>query len=271
MTDPEAAFAELAVNPTTSVGPLLDAVLADPARAADGRPRTIGVMVSSVDGHATVKGRSGGLGSPEDRLVFRGMRERVDALLVGPGTLNRERYSTVLDAHQREARRASGLPEEPPLATITRGFSLDPDLPLLHQDVVDTLIYTEVDPPAGVDGPRVEIVRLGRATPSAALGDLHRRGVRTLACEGGPSLLAALVADGLLDELLLTVSPQLVGGPDPLTILAGLPSVDPSADPVTAADPGVAATEPRALRLRGTWRGGDVLFLHYHLTDRRSP
>jgi len=253
VSDPDVAFAALTPGASIGAGAVLDAVLADAAPAVPGRPRTIGMMVAGVDGHATVDGRSGGLGSPEDRAVFRGMRERVDALLVGPGTLNAERYSTVLDPHQREARVAAGRSAEPPLATITRGLTLDPDLPLLHQSVVDALVYTEADRPFDV-GDRVEVVWLPAATPAAALADLHRRGVGTLACEGGPSLLAALVADGLLDELLLTVSPLLVGGVDPLTILAG-----------------DIADGPRAVGLRGTWRGGGSLFLHYHLTDRRSP
>ena len=80
--------------------------------------------------------------------------------------------------------------------------------------------------------------------------DLGDRGLRQVNCEGGPGLLAALVRAGVLDELLLTVSPLLVGGDDPLTMLHG----------------DLGGDGPHGLELRGTWRGGDVLFLHYHLT-----
>jgi 5-amino-6-(5-phosphoribosylamino)uracil reductase len=48
---------------------------------------------------------------------------------------------------------------------------------------------------------------------AAALATLHNRyGVRTLVCEGGPTLFAALVAERLVDELCLTLAPKLVGG-----------------------------------------------------------
>ena len=38
-------------------------------------------------------------------------------------------------------------------------------------------------------------------------------------CEGGPTLNGALLAEGLVDELFLTVSPLLADGPAPLTII----------------------------------------------------
>ncbi|MGX6448605.1 dihydrofolate reductase family protein [Patulibacter sp. S7RM1-6] len=236
---------------------VLDAIGADAAPAVADRPRTIGVMVASVDGHAAVGGRSGALGGPEDRAIFRGLRERADALLVGPGTLNRERYSTTLDPPQRAAREAAGLPPEPLLATLSRGFTLDEDVPLLHEPLTRALIYTEADPTYAVEEDHVEVVRLPRATGAAALADLAGRGVRTVNCEGGPSLLAALVREDVLDELLLTVSPRLAGGDDALTILRGALGPDDG-------------TRLRELALRGVWRSGDVLFLHYHLAPGGS-
>jgi riboflavin biosynthesis pyrimidine reductase len=232
------------------VAGLLDAIVADAAPPVAGRPRTIGVMVASVDGHVAVNGRSGALGGPEDRAVFRGLRSRADALLVGTGTLNAERYSTTLDPPHREEREAAGLPPEPVLATITRSFALDEDVPLLHEPLTHAVVYTETEPPYGVDDSHVDVVVLPSATPEAALADLAGRGTRRVNCEGGPSLLAALARDGVLDELLVTLSPLLVGGDDALTMLRGELGRD---------------GKPLPMTLRGVWRGGDVLFLHYHL------
>ncbi len=238
--------------PTAAV---LDAIVADAAPRAGralSRPRTIGVMVASVDGHATVQGRSGGLGGPADRAIFRGLRERADALLVGPTTLNRERYSTTLDPEQRQARIARGASPEPLMATITRSLALDDDLPLLFEEQVETVVYTESDERPAWQGERVDVVRLDAATPAAALADLHARGVEHVDCEGGPTLLAALAGDGLLDELVLTVSPLLVG----IGSALGGPL------PILHGDVG---TEPLRLRLRGVWESDEMLFLHYHL------
>lgn len=257
-------FCALQAGDASDASAVLEAILADAAPTVAGRPRTIGVMVASVDGHATLEGRSGGLGSPEDREVFRGLRSRADALLVGPGTLNHERYATVLDPPHRAARKARGQTPEPLVATVSRSFSLDQDVPLLHEPLGRTVVYTESTPPFTPDPERVEIARVLTATPATALTDLHRRGVRLVNCEGGPTLLAALVLDELLDELLLTVSPLLVGGTDPLTILRG--AVSAAGDPDDPTEPGT----PVPLTLRGVWRGGDALFLHYHLIPR-SP
>jgi riboflavin biosynthesis pyrimidine reductase len=255
---PEPAFRAFG-GPDRDLGvdALLEAVVGDPAPAVEGRPRTIGVMVTSVDGHVTVDGRSGGLGGSEDRAVFRGLRQYADALLVGPATLNRERYSTTLDPPHRAAREAAGRPAEPLLATISRSLSIDPDVPFLHEPLTRAAIYTEATTPFPVDAERIEVVRLPAATPAAVLADLDARGAELVNCEGGPGLLAGLARDQVLDELLVTVSPLLVGGLDPLTMLRG-----------ALGAPGAPSTLP--LRLREVWRGGDVVFLHYHLTPR-SP
>ena len=45
-----------------------------------------------------------------------------------------------------------------------------------------------------------------------ALGELADRRARVVLCEGGPTLNGQLVAEGLIDELCVSVSPTLVGG-----------------------------------------------------------
>jgi riboflavin biosynthesis pyrimidine reductase len=46
---------------------------------------------------------------------------------------------------------------------------------------------------------------------SRALDALAERGLHRVNCEGGPRLITDLIVAGLLDELCLTVSPQLAG------------------------------------------------------------
>src|SRR5207237_6078293 len=50
-------------------------------------------------------------------------------------------------------------------------------------------------------------------SPALMVPALVALGYRRLLCEGGPTLLARTAADGVLDELRLTTSPKLVGGP----------------------------------------------------------
>ena len=75
-------------------------------------------------------------------------------------------------------------------------------------------------------------------------------GLRAVLCEGGPTLNRALLADGVLDELFLTMDPQLVGGDAALRVLAGerLP-------------------EPHRLSLRWILRHGDEVLLRYAAGD----
>jgi riboflavin biosynthesis pyrimidine reductase len=52
-------------------------------------------------------------------------------------------------------------------------------------------------------------------------------GVRSILCEGGPSLNAALLAAGLIDELFLTTVGKLAGGAGALTIIGSAPIDEP--------------------------------------------
>ena len=85
-------------------------------------------------------------------------------------------------------------------------------------------------------------------TVEAVLQSLHADyGVRSVLCEGGPSLFGQLVRGGVLDELFLTLSPKLVGGEDELGLMRG-----PEPRRPRRAGPGA-----------GSWPDGDELFLRY--------
>lgn len=57
------------------------------------------------------------------------------------------------------------------------------------------------------------------------LRSLRREGVRALLCEGGPRLHGSLQAQGLVDELFLTIAPKLSGGGAPHILEGDLPAV----------------------------------------------
>jgi 5-amino-6-(5-phosphoribosylamino)uracil reductase len=75
------------------------------ASNATDRPYTVVNFVASTDGRATFAGRSGQLGDDGDRAMFHGLREQVDAVLVGTGTLRAENYGRVLGKQERRERR----------------------------------------------------------------------------------------------------------------------------------------------------------------------
>src|SRR6185436_20182008 len=76
------------------------------------------------------------------------------------------------------------------------------------------------------------LVRLDLAelTLTSALRHLSaEHGVRSLLCEGGPTLMGALLHERLVDELFLTLAPQLAGGGAGPTLTSGPPLPEPAA------------------------------------------
>ena len=61
------------------------------------------------------------------------------------------------------------------------------------------------------------------------LAYLHEEhAVRSVLCEGGPTLNSHLFAANLVDELFLTLNPKVLGGASALTIVAGRELVEPA-------------------------------------------
>jgi riboflavin biosynthesis pyrimidine reductase len=190
----------------------------DPATT---RPYVVVNFVASVDGHTTIDGRSRKLGDAGDRELFRALRERADAVLVGTGTLGTENYGRMLiQPERRERRAAAGRAPEPLLATITRGGTLPTEIPLFKEADSELVIFSPT-PPGRSDA---SIVHEPVTDLTQALHTLHdRHGVRTLLCEGGPKLFGALLRERLVDELFLTLAPKLVGGASGPAVVSGPP------------------------------------------------
>jgi riboflavin-specific deaminase-like protein len=203
------------------------------ARAHEERPWLIANFATTADGRAAVDGRSGPIGDEGDRELFRRLRTQVDALLVGTNTLRIERYGrAVRQPELREAREAIGLAPEPLLATVSRSGELPTDIPLFEEPDARVVIFTTADcPEPTAAAAQVELVRLdpGELTLTSALRHLRaHHDVRALLCEGGPTLMGALLGEGLVDELFLTLAPKLAGGGTAPTLTSGPALPDPA-------------------------------------------
>jgi riboflavin-specific deaminase-like protein len=229
-------------------------------RAAEGpgtRPYVLLNMISTADGRATLGGRSGAIGGAADRELFHGLRTVVDAVMVGGGTIRAERYrKLVRDERAVEARRRRGLAEQPLACIVSGRLALDSEIPLLADPGARVAILTSSraslphECRAEID--YVRATRDGLFDLPRALGELRKRlAVGTLLCEGGPHLNSQLLADGLVDELFLSLSPKLAGGDgtgEALRILSG-PELDP----------------PTTLELVGALEHDSHLFLRYRV------
>ena len=188
------------------------------------RPYVVVNMVATVDGRVTVAGRTAPISSVPDRQLFHALRTRVDAVMVGAGTLRIERYGRIVrDASRREQRRAIGLQADPLAVVISASLDLPSDLPLLQDPESRVVIITASDALLDACDAQVDYVRCDPVDLPAALARLRdEHGVRSILCEGGPRLNASLLADGLIDELFLTTFAVLAGGEGALTILGDM-------------------------------------------------
>jgi riboflavin biosynthesis pyrimidine reductase len=206
------------------------------ALAAGPRQRLILVAVASLDFAAAVAGRSKQLSSPADKALMFAWREAADVLLVGPRTLEAERYGSLLPPDSPRP--------WPPVATVSRSGVLDFERILRAKRPPELTVYGPVDPRGPVPWRPADDL-------AAAVRDLRTRGAQTIVCEGGPTIYAQLVAANLATDLSLTLAPALVG--------AGPSLFDP-----------VLRAPARPVRTVDVAAVGDHVFLHYDLSSQAS-
>ena len=198
------------------------------ANAPDHRPYVVTNFAITLDGRATIHGRSGAIGSDTDTRMLVGLRARADAVMIGAGTLRVERYGRLVpDPEQRARRERAGLPADPLAVVVSGRLDLPWDAPLFTEGAGRVLILTASATEAPETRTAVEIVRHQDGVDlAAALTELRtERDVRGLLCEGGPRLHAQLIEAGLVDELFVTHAPKLAGGEGP-GLVAGLPELE---------------------------------------------
>ena len=195
-------------------------------RAPGDRPYIALNMVASADGRATLSGRTAPMSGAADRELFHALRAAADGILVGAGTVRVERYGRVTKTPElRERRAAAGLDPEGLAVIVSGSLGLPPDLPLLQAPEASVVVITGAEGELQGTAARVDYIREEIGT---ALGRLRAEfGVRSLMCEGGPTLNGTLFARGLVDELFLTIANTVAGTGEDLTIVAGEPLDQP--------------------------------------------
>jgi riboflavin-specific deaminase-like protein len=187
-------------------------------QAGDERPYLITNFALTLDGHATISGRSGPIGSDTDTAMLVGLRTRVDAIMIGAGTMRAERYGQIMgDPAKRERREREGLPADPLMVIVSGRLDLPWDAPLFTEGRGEVLVctYSDAEPPETATP-----VHIDRHDGAVDLGLVLQRlradrGVRAVLSEGGPRLHAQLIDADLVDELYVTHAPKLAGGAGP--------------------------------------------------------
>jgi len=239
-------------------------------------PTVIANFVSTIDGVVALDaegtssgGEISGFFEP-DRFVMGLLRTLADAVVIGAGSVRaapKHRW-TPGHVHRPSAaafaawRRAEGLAAlEPTTIVVTRRGLVDPAHPGLSDPGIPVVIVTSLEGArqlaAASFGPNVRIVADG-GPDLASVALRHATdelGARVVLCEGGPHLFGGLLELRRIQDLFLTVAPQMVGrAPE----VARLGLVE-----------GRAFEGARApwSDLESVRRSGDHLFLRYRLRD----
>jgi diaminohydroxyphosphoribosylaminopyrimidine deaminase / 5-amino-6-(5-phosphoribosylamino)uracil reductase len=153
----------------------------------EGRPRVVWKVAATLDGRvAAADGSSRWITGPEARAAVHRLRAGCDAVVVGSGTaVTDDPQLTVRDADGRDADR------QPLRVVVDRRGRLPRDARVLD-DAAPTLVSTA-------------------AGPRELLAELFARHVRRVLLEGGPTLAAAFLREGLVDEVVAHLAPKLLG------------------------------------------------------------
>ncbi len=152
-------------------------------------------MVSSIDGSTVVDSNSRALSSKSDQEVLLTLRSLADVLIVGAATVRIEGYGPPRKPGQR-------------VGVVSRRGDVD-STSALFTSGAGFLILPDDAPPTSLDSVRAGT---GEVDLAGALAQLDADFVQA---EGGALLNGALSAADVIDELNLTISPQMAGGDGP--------------------------------------------------------
>ncbi len=210
------------------------------------RPYLIANFVSTLDGVVSfnLPGQSEGAqisnSNEEDRFIMGLLRASADAVLVGSGTLQaagpraswlpESIYPAAKDLYRTYRTEVLRKPENPLVVIVTAAGKLDLASAVFHTPQTKVLILTteqgkqtlsqsgsqalasvEVQALASVEVKPLSSAET-RISPAAILTLLKQEAdVELLLHEAGPTLFGEFLAAGFIDELFLTVAPQVAG------------------------------------------------------------
>ncbi|WP_376793709.1 RibD family protein [Thermogemmatispora sp.] len=239
------------------------------------RPYIVSNFVETLDGVAVAHANGASLdisGSNEhDHLVMGLLRACVDAVIVGAGTLRdaREHRWTPdyiyppLARDYGQLRQQLGLAPQPLNVIVSNSGNLDLSLPLFQEEAISAVLITSARGAAQLQQqslpPRLQLLIAAEEGPLPARAVVETLGrwqpCQRILIEGGPQLMGRFLSERLIDELFLTLAPQLAGR-DAEELRPGFVSGQL-----------FLPTDPRWGELLSVKRADSYLFLRYRLAQ----
>jgi len=184
------------------------------------RPFVTATFAMTVDGKVTTRNFAPvDFTSHEDKLHLFRQRALADAVLIGHSTLKRDNVRLgVPQANLRETRIKRGQTHYPIRVIVSDKGKIDARLNIFQSNISPIIIFSTNRMPQKYQDALAQkaILHLSDAEHvdlAAALNTLRDKyKIRTVACEGGPTLFRSLLERSLVDQLNLTIAPYMFGG-----------------------------------------------------------
>jgi riboflavin-specific deaminase-like protein len=183
------------------------------------RPFVIATFAMTVDGKVTTKNLSPvNFTSRDDKLHLFRQRASADAVLIGHTSLKRDNVRLGLPAEMQETRVKRRQSRCPLRVIVSNEGRIDHRLNIFQSDVSPIIVFSTKRMPRKYQRAleKKATLHLSNAGSVDLVGMLqtlrNKYKVRTVACEGGPTLFRSLLEQGLIDQLNLTITPYMFGG-----------------------------------------------------------
>ncbi len=186
---------------------------------ASSRPRIVLSAAISIDGKIATKTGDSELSSKQDKIRVHRLRAKVDAIIVGIRTVS-------VDDPLLTVRHTKG--KNPTRIVLDSFGKILPSTRIIKTaNKVPTIIAVSKKTPkknlARLASYPVKILITGqnKVELRKLLNTLQKEKIKTVLLEGGGTLNWEFIRQGLVDEIIITVTPYIVGGKDAITLVEG--------------------------------------------------
>jgi len=212
------------------------------------RPKVILSAAMSLDGKIATKTGDSKLSSKQDKVRIHKLRSKVDAILVGSNTVKRDDPSLTV-------RHTKG--KNPLRIILDSKANIDQKSQIIKtcKKIPTIIAVSKKASKKNIDKLKkfpLEIIITGNKLVNITnlLRILSKKKIKTLLVEGGGTVNWEFVKQGLVDEIIITITPHLIGGKNAITLVDG---------------EGFSLIQKATkLKLKKTCRLGNEIVLHYY-------
>ena len=212
------------------------------------RPKVILSAAMTLDGKIATKTGDSKLSSKQDKVRIHKLRSKVDAILVGSNTVKRDDpFLTV--------RHTKG--KNPLRIILDSKANIEQKSQIIKtcKKIPTIIAVSKKASKKNIDKLKkypLEIIITGNKLVNIKnlLRTLSKKKIKTLLVEGGGTVNWEFVKQGLVDEIIITITPYLIGGKNAITLVDG--------------DGFSLIKKATRLKLKKTCRLGNEIVLHYY-------